>query len=63
MKVPGKKWKEGRIIAQSQLDVNQENIVGAVLVGSSTGNRMVFSRRIGDLASASEDRYLDRGTR
>jgi hypothetical protein len=50
MKVPGKKGKEGRIIAQSQLDVNQENIEGAVRVNSSTGNRMVLSRRISDLA-------------
>lgn len=39
-----------RIIAQSHFDVNQENIEGAVLVGLSTGNRIVFSCRISDLA-------------
>jgi hypothetical protein len=39
-----KKGEEVRIIAQSQFDVNQEIIEGTVLVGSSTGNRMVFSR-------------------
>ena len=47
-----------RIIAQSQFDVNQENTEGTVPVGLSTGNRMVFSRRISDLALASEDRCL-----
>ena len=49
-----------RIIAQSQFDVNQENIEGIVLVGSSTGNKMVFSRWISDHASKSENRFLDR---
>ena len=49
-----------RIIAQSQFDVNQENIEGIVLDGSSTGNKMVFSRWISDLDSASESRCLDR---
>ena len=49
-----------RIIAQGQFDVNKENIEGAVLVGSSTGNRMVFSCRMRDLVSVSEDRGIDR---
>ena len=30
-----------RIIAQSQFDVNEEIIEGAVLIGASTENRMV----------------------
>ena len=60
MKVPEEKGEEVRIIAQSQFDVNQEIIEGAVLVGLSTGNRMVFFRWMSDLASASEDRCLDR---
>ena len=47
-----------RIIAQSQFDVNQENIEGIVLDGPSTGNKMVFSRWISDLDSASESRCL-----
>ena len=49
-----------RIIAQGQFDVNKENIEGAVLVGSSTGNRMVFSCRMSDLVSVIEDRGIDR---
>jgi hypothetical protein len=60
MKIPRENGEVVRIIAQSQFDVNQENIEGAVLVGLSTGNRRVFFCRIRDLASASEDRCLDR---
>ena len=45
-----------RIIAQGQFDVNEENIEGEFLVGSSTGTRMVFSFRMSDFASVSEDR-------
>ena len=44
-----------RIIAQSQFDVNEENVAGAVLVGSGTGNGRVLSRRISGLVSASEN--------
>jgi len=45
MKIPRENGEVVRIIAQSQFDVNQENIEGRiVLVGSSRGNKMVFSR-------------------
>ena len=49
-----------RIIAQSQFDVNEENVAGAVLVGSGTGNGRLLSRRISGLVSASEKCSLGR---
>jgi hypothetical protein len=49
------------IIAQSQFDVNEENVEGAVFIGSSTGNRMVFFRPMrSGLVSLGEGRCLDR---
>jgi hypothetical protein len=60
MKIPRENGEVVRIIAQSQFDVNQENIEGTVFVGSSTGSRMVFSRWKSELAPASENRCLDR---
>jgi hypothetical protein len=51
MKIPGEKGsEEGVIIAQSQFDVNQENIEGAVLAGLDTENWMVCSRRVSSFA-------------
>ena len=47
-----------QIIAQSRFDVNEENVEGIVLVGSSTESGMVFSRAMSGLVSASEDDVL-----
>lgn len=52
MKVPGENGEEVRIIAQSQFDVNHENIKieGTDLVDSNMGSKTVFSRRTSKLA-------------
>lgn len=50
--VPGENGEEVRIIAQSQFDVNHENIKieGTDLVDSNVGSKTVFSRRTSKLA-------------
>jgi hypothetical protein len=50
MNAPRQVGKEGRIIAQSQFDVNQENIQEAAACGSNRGAKMIFSSRASSIS-------------
>jgi hypothetical protein len=58
MHAPGNVGKEVRIIAQSQFDVNQENIEDAATCGSNRGAKMIFSSQTSSISCKKLGQYL-----